>query len=181
MKKALKIYGWAWVAVIAATLLTIVVMIVHVSHHELAEDSNSLEKIVKVDLPDIESCESFDNLDRGASRWDVFEHRGKFVNELPEETITILDELCLTDSLHWHKAKDRSVYSYYDEGGVDELYYVYCLISKDGFTISYEVDESEGIFVLFACFLAYITLIVWGIILLMLTLLHGIKNRQALS
>ena len=181
MNKALKIYRLTWVAVIAATLLTIVVMIVHESHHELAKDPNNLEKIVKIDLPDIESCESFNNLDRGASRWDVFEHRGKFVSELSGETITILDELCLTDGLHWHKAKESSVYSYYDEGGIDELYSVFCLISKDGFTLSYEVDESEGIFVLVACFLAYITLVVWGIILLTLTLLQGIKNRQQIQ
>ena len=103
MKKALKIYRLTWVAVIAATLLTIVVMIVHESHHELAEDSNNLEKIVKVDLPDIESCESINNLDRRSSRWDIFEHRGKFVNELSDETIMILDDLCLTDSLHWRR------------------------------------------------------------------------------
>ena len=181
MKKSLKIYGWAWVAVIAATLITIAVMAIHSSHHDLAQDANNLEKIVKVDLPDIAYSESSNNLDRSASRWDVFEHRGKFDSDLPEETIIALDELCLTDSLHWHKAKDRSVYSYYDEGGIDELYYVFCLISKDGFTISYEVDESEGIFVLTACFLAYITLVVWGIIILMQTLLHGIKNRQQIQ
>ena len=176
MKKVLKIYGWAWVVVIAATLITIAVMAIHDSRHELAKDPNNLEKIVDVDLPDIESCESDNNLNRGASRWNIFEHRGKFISELSEETIMALDDLCLTDSLHWHKAKDRSVYSYYDEGGIDELYNVFCLISKDRFTISYEVDESEGIFVLLACFLAYIALVVWGIILLMLTLLHGIKN-----
>ena len=153
----------------------------HTSHHELAEVSDKLEKIVKIDLPDIEFCESENNLKRGGSRWNVFEHRGKFVSELSGETIAILDELCQTDSRHWHKTEDSSVYSYYDEGGIDELYYVLCLISKDGFTISYEVDESEGIFVLLVCFLAYITLAVWGIILLMLTLLHRIKNRQQIQ
>ena len=135
MKKALKIYAWAWVVVIAATLITIAVLAIYPSHHDLGQDANNLEKIVKVDLPDIAYSESSNNLDRTASRWDVFEHRAKFVSELPEQTIIVLDELCLADSLHWHKAKDRSVYSYYDEGGVDELYYVFCLISKDGFTI----------------------------------------------
>ena len=70
MKKSLKIYGWAWVAVIAATLIAIA----------YSESSN--------------------NLDRTASRWDVFEHRGMFVSDLPEETLIALDELCLKDSLH---------------------------------------------------------------------------------
>ena len=178
MKKALKIYRLTWVAVIAATLLAIVVMIVHESHHELAEDSNNLEKIVKVDLPDIESCESFNNLDRGASRWDVFEHRGKFVNELSDETIMILDDLCLTDSLHWHKAKDRSVYSYYDEGGIDGLYGVFCLISKEGFTIDYEVDESEGLFVILPFVIAYKLLLIWGVILLIVSIIRKTKNKS---
>ena len=145
MKKSLKIYGWAWVAVIAVTLITIAVLAIYPSHHDLAQDANNLEKIVKVDLPDIAYSESSNNLDRTASRWDVFEHRGKFVSELPEEAIIALDELCLTDSLHWHKAKDRSVYSYYDEGGSDGLYNVFCLISNEGFTTLYEIDEDEGI------------------------------------
>ena len=122
----MKVYGWSWVAVIAATLITIVIMAIYPSHHNLAQDANNLEKIVKVDLPDIAYSESSDNLDRTASRWDVFEHRGKFVSELSEETIMLLEELCLTDTLHWHKAVDRSVYSYYDEGGIDGLYSVFC-------------------------------------------------------
>jgi hypothetical protein len=175
MKKALKIYRLTWVAVISATLLTIVVMIVHESHHELAEDSNNLEKIVKVDLPDIESCESINNLDRGSSRWDIFGHRGKFVNELSDETIMILDDLCLTDSLHWRKAVGKNVYSYYDEGGIDGLYHVFCLISHDGFTITYEIDESEGIFGLFPLIVAYMILLTWGIILFIVSLFRKKK------
>jgi hypothetical protein len=119
MGKALKIYGWAWVVLIVATIITVVVMAIRTSHHDLAKDPNNIEKIVKVDLPDIAFVESENNLDRSASRWDIFEHRGKFICELSEETTTTLDNLCQTDSLHWRKAQDRSVYSYYDEGGVD--------------------------------------------------------------
>ena len=178
MKKALKIYRLTWVAVISATLLTIVVMIVHESHHELAEDSNNLEKIVKVDLPDIASFESSNNLDRTASRWDVFEHRGMFVRDLPEETIIALDELCLTDSLHWHKSKDRCVYSYYDEGGFDGLYSVFCLISNEGFTTVYEIDEDEGIFVFLSIVFAYTILFKWGLCLIIIAFVNRIKNRR---
>ena len=36
MKKPLKIYGWAWLALIATTIVTIAVMIIYPSHHELA-------------------------------------------------------------------------------------------------------------------------------------------------
>ena len=114
MRKALKIYRWAWVVLIVATIITVVVMAIRTSHHDLAKDPNNIEKIVKADLPDIAFVESENNLDRSASRWDIFAHRGKFICELTEETTTTLDNLCQTDSLHWRKARDRSVYSYYD-------------------------------------------------------------------
>ena len=166
----MKIYGWAWVVFIVATIITVVVMAIRISHHDLAKDPNNIEKIVKADLPDIAFVESENNLDRSASRWDIFEHRGKFICELTEETTTTLDNLCQTDSQHWRKAQDRSVYSYYDEGGVDGLYHVFCLISHDGFTINYEVDESEGIFGLFPLIVAYMILLTWGIILFIVSL-----------
>lgn len=177
MKKALKIYGWIWVATILATLITVAVLKIHTSHHDLAEDPNNLEKIVKVDMPDIAFVESENNLSRSASRWDIYEHKGKFIHELSEDTITALDELCLTDSLHWHKANNRVVYSYYNEGGIDELYHVFCLISHDGFIINYEVDESEGIFVLFPLIIAYVILLAWGIILFIINLFRRIQKQ----
>ena len=60
MKMVLKIYGWAWLALIVATIVIIAVMIICPSHHELAADPCSLEKIVKVDLPDIASVQTMD-------------------------------------------------------------------------------------------------------------------------
>ncbi len=178
MKKSWRIYGWTWVAVIAATLALMIGMFFHTSHHELADDPRNLEKIVKVDLPGIVFCYSDNNLERGSSRWDIFEHRGKFVHEISEETIMVLDKLCQTDSKHWHKAKDGGGYSYYDEGGVDGLYTVFCLISKDGFTINYEVDESEGILVLLPFVIVYSILFKWGIVLIIIALIRRIKNRN---
>ena len=178
MRKALKIYGWAWVALIAATIVTFAVMIIYPSHYELAADPYSIEKIVKVDLPDIAFVESENNLDRSASRWDIFEHRGKFICELTEETTTTLDNLCQTDSLHWRKAQDRSVYSFYDEGGIDGLYNVFCLISNDGFTTLYEIDEDEGLFILLPIVLAYTILFKWGIVLIIISIIKRIKNRK---
>ena len=169
----LKIYRWAWFALIVVTIATIAVLVIRTSHHDLAAAPDNIEKIVKVDLPEIASVESENNLDRGASRWDIYEHNGKFIHELSEDTITTLDELCLTDSLHWHKANSRIVYSYYNEGGIDGLYHVFCLISHDGFTINYEVDESEGIFVLFPFVIAYMILLAWGIILFIINLIRG--------
>ena len=178
MKKALKIYAWVWVAVIAATLITIAVMAIYPSHHDLAQDVNNLEKIVKVDLPDIAYSDSSNNLDRTTSRWDVFEHRGMFVSELSEETIMSLDELCQSDSLHWHKANDRSVYSYYDEGGTDGLYNVFCLISNDGFTVVYGIDEDEGIFIFLPIALGFTILFKWGLVLIVISITRRFRNRK---
>ena len=174
----LKIYRWAWLTLIVVTIATIAVLVIRTSHHDLAAAPDNIEKIVKVDLPDIAFVESEDNSDRGASRWDTFDHRGKFVCELSEETIMIFDDLCRTDSLHWRKAQDRNVYSYYDEGGIDELYHVFCLIGHDGFTIDYEVEESEGILVLLAFAIAYYILLKWGAVLLVIALISRIKNRK---
>ena len=80
MKRPLKIYGWAWAAIIASTIVTFAVMIIYPSHHELAADPYSIEKIVKVDLPDIASVQSMDDL--GGSRWDMFVHQGRFAEEI---------------------------------------------------------------------------------------------------
>ena len=165
-------------ALIVATIIMVAVMLIRTSHHDIATDPNNIEKIVKVDLPDIAFVESENNLDRSASRWDIFEHRGKFICELSEETIIALDNKCRTDSLHWRKARDRSVYSYYDEGGFDGLYHVFCLISNEGFTINYEVDESEGIFALMPFAIVYFILFKWGVVLLIIALIRRIKNRN---
>lgn len=178
MGKTLKIYGWAWVVLIVATIITVVVMAIRTSHHDLAKDPNNIEKIVKVDLPDIAFVESENNLDRSASRWDIFEHRGKFICELTEETTTTLDNLCQTDSLHWRKAQDRSVYSFYDEGGADGLYNVFCLISNDGFTTVYEIDEDEGIFIFLPIAIAYTILFKWGMVLIIILIVRRVKNRK---
>ena len=168
MMKALKIYGWAWLALIATTIVTIAVMIIYPSQHELAADPYSLEKIIQVDLPDIASVQTMD--DFGRSRWDMFVHKGRFTEEVSDESIEKMDELCLSDSKRWSKNSDEGYYMYSDEGGIDGLYLVSCTISKDRFVTSYEVEESEGIFVLFALMVAYMILITWGMILLIVSL-----------
>lgn len=173
MKMVLKIYGWAWLALIVATIVIIAVMIICPSHHELAADPCSLEKIVKVDLPDIASVQTMD--DGGGSRWDMFVHKGRFTEEISKESIQKMDELCLSDSMHWSKNRDEGYYLYSDEGGLDGLYLVSCTISKDRFVTTYEVEESEGIFILFALMVAYMILLASGIILLIIRLFRRKK------
>ena len=85
MKRPLKIYGWAWAAIIAATIVTFAVMIIFPSHHKLAADPYSIEKIVKVNLPDITSVQTMDDL--GGSRWDMFVHKGRFTADISEKSI----------------------------------------------------------------------------------------------
>ena len=168
MRKALKIYGWAWVVLIVATIITVIVMAIRISHHDLAAAPDNIEKIVKVDLPEIASVESENNLDRGASRWDTYIHSGQFTEELSEESIKAIEELCVADRSHW--CKEEEYYAYFDRGGIDDLYLVTCIIYHDHFQQTYEVDESEGIFVLFPFVIAYMILFAWGIILLIIRL-----------
>ena len=164
----LKIYRWAWLTLIAVTIVTIAVLVIRTSHHDLAAAPDNIEKIVKVDLPEIASVESENNLDRGASRWDTYIHSGQFTEELSEESIKAIEELCVADRSHW--CKEEEYYTYFDRGDIDDLYLVTCIIYHDHFKLTYEVDESEGIFVLFPFVIAYIILFAWGIILFIIRL-----------
>ena len=169
----LKIYRWAWFALIVVTIATIAVLVIRTSHHHLAAAPDNIEKIVKVDLPEIASVESENNLDRGASRWDTYIHSGQFTEELSEESIKAIEELCVADRSHW--CKEEEYYAYFDRGGIDDLYLVTCIIYHDHFKLTYEVDESEGIFVLFPFVIAYMILFAWGIILLIIRLFRRKK------
>ena len=173
MKKALQIYGWAWGMLMVVTIVIFAVMIIYPSHHELAADPYSIENIVKVDLPDIAYVESRDDL--GGSRWDMYVHKGRFTEDISEQSIQIMDDLCISDSIHWSKNSDKGYYIYSDEGGIDGLYLVSCTISEDRFVTTYEVEESEGIFVLFALIVAYMLLITSGIILFIVSLFRRKK------
>ena len=153
MKKASKIYLWTWLVFVVAAVVTVVVAMVAPSHHDLARDPYAIERIVKVDLPEIVEVESEDNLDRGASRWDVYTHRVQFGDTLSEESIKKFDRLCRTDSLHWLKNAEEGYYRYTAEGGVDELYAIDCVLYRDHAHWDYMVDESEGVFLFVAIYL----------------------------
>lgn len=173
----MKIYGWAWVIVVASSLIAAIAFVIHTSHHDLAKDPNNLTKIVKVDLPAIAESKSENNLSRGASRWDMYIHHGSFSEDLSAATTKEMDELCVTDSSHWSKNVDNGCYQYSDQGGIDELYFVRCSIYKDRFVITYEVDESEGLFVLLPFAIIYSLLTQWGLILVFILILKRIKNK----
>ena len=173
----MKIYGWTWVIVMASSLIAAFAFIIHTSHHDLAKDPNNLTKIIKVDLPAIAESKSENNLTRGASRWDMYIHHGRFSEELSEETTKGLDELCVTDSSHWRKNVHNGCYQYSDQGGIDELYFVSCSIYKERFVITYEVDESEGIFLLFPFVIVYTILLYWGLVLVIILIIKRFIKR----
>lgn len=173
----MKIYGWAWVIVMASSLIAAIAFVIHTSHHDLAKDPNNLTKIVKVDLPAIAESKSENNLSRGASRWDMYIHHGRFSEELSAATTNEMDELCVTDSSHWRKNVHNGCYQYSDQGGIDELYFVRCSIYKDRFVITYEVDELEGIFLLFPFVIVYTILLYWGLVLVIILIIKRFIKR----
>ena len=173
----MKIYGWTWVIVMASSLIAAIAFVIHTSHHDLARDPNNLTKIVKVDLPAIAESKSENNLSREASRWDMYIHHGSFSEELSAATTKEMDELCVTDSSHWSKNVDNGCYQYSDQGGIDELYFVRCSIDKDRFVITYEVDESEGIFLLFPFVIVYTILLYWGLVLVIILIIKRFIKR----
>ena len=179
MKKASKIYLWACVVLVAAAIVAVVAVMVIPSHHDLARDPYAIGRIVKADLPEIVEVESEDNLDRGASRWDVYMHRVQFGEALSEESIKKLDRLCRTDSLHWRKNHEEAYYRYTAEGGIDELYAIDCEIHHDYAYLTYMVDESEGILLFVAIYLCVHLMLLWGVVLLVIAVVKRIvKNRQ---
>jgi hypothetical protein len=173
----MKIYGWTWVIVMASSLIAAIAFVIHTSHHDLARDPNNLTKIVKVDLPAIAESKSENNLSREASRWDMYIHHGSFSEELSAATTKEMDELCVTDSSHWRKNVHNGCYQYSDQGGIDELYFVRCSIYKDRFVITYEVDESEGIFLLFPFVIVYTILLYWGLVLVIILIIKRFIKR----
>ena len=179
MNKASKIYLWACVVLVAAAIVAVAAVMVKPSHHDLARDPYAIERIVKADLPEIVEVESEDNLDRGASRWDVYTHRVQFGDTLSEERVKELDRLCHNDSLHWQKNAEEGYYRYTAEGGIDELYAIDCVLYRDHAHWDYTVDESEGILLFVAIYLCVHLMLLWGVVLIVIGIVKRIvKNKK---
>lgn len=174
MKKAFIIYGLGWVALIASFIIRVALP----SYHEIAEDPQNIEKTIKIDLPDFAKTEYEDNLDRGASRWDVYIHRVTFAEELSEECIEKLEKRCTTDSKHWKKLAEQDCYLYTDEKGIDELYSVSCHIYKDCCTIDYTISEDEGLIFFFFWVIGFQIVNTYGFVIFIIWLIRKIRNRK---
>lgn len=174
MKKSTKIYLWAWTVAFAI----IAGYIVWPSHHDLAADPDKLGAIVNLPLPDIAESECDDNLDRGASRWDFYEYRAFFTENISEECIAEMERRCEEDSKHWRKDEADGCYTFVDNGGIDELYEVSCVIYKDQAHVGYLVSEDEGIFVIAILFLYIQILLIWGLVLLIRSIVQKREMKQ---
>ena len=177
LKKSSKIYLLLWVGVIVSFVLLVVAARAGLfsPHHRLAQDPTNIEKITKIDLPDIASVESWNNLKRGSSRWDLFEHRFEFSEKLSDECIHQLEIKCQTDSIHWHKGSASGRYEYLDDAwNRGDIYCISCRIYEDHAYVEYYVDELEGldfpILIFLGLLLVVLILVIWGIILLIKTI-----------
>lgn len=184
MKKSSKIYLLLWVCVIVlfATVVVVGRAGFFSPHHRLAQDPTNIERITEVDLPDMLSVDSWDNLDRGSSRWDCFNHRSCFADKLSDDCIRQLESLCLTDSAHWHKNDSAGFYEYSDDAWWDGGYCIHCLIYEDCSYVEYYVDEDEGLEVviigILIILLVTLVLIVWGIVLLVMFVVRKYNKQK---
>lgn len=188
MKKSTKIY----LGTIAATVLFIAISYGLASggafrpHHRMATDPMNIEKITGVDLPDPVYNTLSDNLDRGSSRWDNFYREIGFVAPLTDEQKSKLDRLCAKDTLHWVKEPGRRLcYEYHDDawGVRGDCYTIYCRIYEESATCEYLVDEGEGLFLGVICFaislLLVLSLIIWGLILVIVAVVKRIRRSTS--
>jgi hypothetical protein len=138
-------------------------------HHSTASDYHKIIRKLHVNLPDIADVESWDNYDRGASRWDCLEHKIKFATPLSEKTIMQLDRKAARPWNKWYReCRQTSVlYTYCsEESWESDAYFYHCDIiddlegDNDCLYIEYCIDEDEVLFNI----LKYLGLIIlWGI------------------
>ena len=174
MKKSTKIYLWAW----AVAFVIITGCIVWPSHHDLATDPDKLGAIVNLRLPDIAESEYEDNLDRGTSRWDFYRYHALFAENISEECIAEMERRCVEDSGHWSKNELEGYYLYTDNGGADGLYEVGCAIYDNQAHMGYLISEDEGIFVIVFLFLYIQILLIWGLVLIIISIVYKRVMKQ---
>ena len=153
-------------------------------HHRIASDYKKVLRRINVELPRVTDVESWDNYDRGASRWDCLEHIIKFEECLSTRTISKLERLCVVDK-HWtkHHDGDKTIYVYQSEPvWKSDLYFMSCRICEDNARIEYYIDEDEGIFCILVIFvmicITIVGLIIWGVAKIMAKVFENICNTE---
>lgn len=139
-------------------------------HHCTAADYQKIINNLHVNLPDIADVDSWDNYDRGASRWDCLEHKITFSTPLSEKTIKQLERKAARSWNKWYREcrQTSMLYTYRSAKTWDsDAYFYQCVIvddlekDNDHLYIEYYIDEDEVIFSI----LKYLGLIIlWGIV-----------------
>jgi hypothetical protein len=140
-------------------------------HHKRAADRDGLLSEFNLALPSVAEAESYDNYDRGSSRWDCHEYFITFQGDYSDQTISEFERLCST-SKHWTKEFDSNqnlIYTYRSEPEWEsDTYFYKCSFEKGKCQIEYYIDEDEAIFnvliygaLLFLWLILYIIILFW--------------------
>ena len=184
MKKALRIYKYAWVVPFFAMMVSIFASLFNTDssniHHEglmkLSEAPAYIEEVIGVELPAVELT----NSDTGyGSHSTSHTYELTFCEPLSEDYVAELERQCAEDSEHWKKtAGGLYLYTEYLENGdmID------CLIHNDFMDVGYSISDSEDAIadafidaiLLFAKIA--IILVAWGIVLLVIALVRKIRK-----
>ena len=184
MKKALRIYKYAWVAPFFAMVVSMFVSLFNTGssniHHEglmkLSEAPAYIGEIIGVELPAVVLSNS--NTGYG-SHFTSHTYKLTFCEPLSEDYVAELERQCVENSEHWKKtAGGLYLYTEYVENGdvID------CLIHNDHMDVGYSISNSEdaiadafiGAILLFAKIA--VILVAWGIVLLVIALVRKIRK-----
>lgn len=186
MKKALRIYKYAWVVPLFAMVVSMFVSLFNTDssniHHEglmkLSEAPAYIEEVIGVELPAAELT----NSDTGyGSHFTSHTYKLTFSEPLSEDYVAELERQCAEDSEHWQKTVGGLyLYTEYVENGdmID------CLIHNDHMDVGYSISDSEDEIVdafidailLFAKIA--VILVVWGIVLLLIALVRKMRHAN---
>jgi hypothetical protein len=172
MRTSTKVY----LGLLAVLGVALLVFMAWPSKHKLVSDPQNIEKIVGLDLPDFTCNESSDNLDRGSSRWDCYEHNVGFKEKLSKECIEEMEHRCANDSEHWSKNAEEGYYRYSEEG--NDLYSLSCHIYNDHAYFSCMIDEDESLIFFLFWFLAFMLINGYGFVLLVIALIRKYISKK---
>ena len=184
MKKALRIYKYAWAIPFLALAVSLFASLFDTApssiHHKglikLSESPAYIEEVIGVNLPAVELASS--DIGYGSS-FTSYTYELTFCEPLSEDCVAELERQCAENSEHWEKtAGGLYLYTEYVENGdmID------CLIHNDHMDVGYSISDSEDAIVdafidaalLFAKIA--IILVAWGVVLLLVALVHKIRH-----
>lgn len=176
MKKALKIYGLAWVVFVVAAVACLSYLRV-TSIYRIADKPARLERILGADLPQIaDAYDVENNFDRGTSSWNCVTYHFDFVEPLSEAQTKALDELCEKKDNYWRKRGDGESYHYSNKD--DEACLIGCEVYSNHAFLTIEADEDVGIGAMFMLLLSAFALLIWGVVLAIIALIRKFLHNK---